>query len=174
MHQIKLVLRNIWIKTNWIATYYRISANSFRGNYSFLNLALCTVTFTVHKSAETIQGRKLFKGGNNSRKYGTPTFINFWNYFQGLRSYYVLKRLIFYYISLHILRGYVYIFFLSNFPEATFIQGAMSIPDSRVNTTHDLRSTTCLPSLSCRTKNLLNDNLPTYLYWRNDVFIYDK
>ena len=30
---------------------YRISAISFRGNYSFLNLALCT---------ETIQGRKLF------------------------------------------------------------------------------------------------------------------
>ena len=27
---------------------------SFRGNYSFLNLV------TVHKSAETIQGRKLF------------------------------------------------------------------------------------------------------------------
>ena len=25
---------------------------------------------TVHKSAETIQGRKLFKGGNYSRKYG--------------------------------------------------------------------------------------------------------
>ena len=24
---------------------YRISANNFRGNYSFLNLALCTVTF---------------------------------------------------------------------------------------------------------------------------------
>ena len=24
---------------------YRISANSFRGNYSFLNLTLCTVTF---------------------------------------------------------------------------------------------------------------------------------
>ena len=24
---------------------YRISANSFRGNYSFLSLALCTVTF---------------------------------------------------------------------------------------------------------------------------------
>ena len=24
---------------------YRISANSFRGNYSFLNLSLCTVTF---------------------------------------------------------------------------------------------------------------------------------
>ena len=28
---------------------------------------------TVHKSAETIQGRKLFKGGNYSRKYGTWT-----------------------------------------------------------------------------------------------------
>ena len=54
---------------------YRISANSFRGNYSFLKLSLCTVTFgqvTVHKSAETIQGRKLFKCGNYSRKYGTP------------------------------------------------------------------------------------------------------
>ena len=45
---------------------YRISANSFRGNYSFLNLTLCT----VHTGAETIQGRKLFKGGNYSRKYG--------------------------------------------------------------------------------------------------------
>ena len=51
---------------------YRISANSFRGNYSFLNLSLCTVTLiTVHTGAETIQGRKLFKGGNYSRKYGT-------------------------------------------------------------------------------------------------------
>ena len=51
---------------------YRISANSFRGNYSFLNLALCTVLWplvTVHKSVETIQGRKLFKSGNYSRKY---------------------------------------------------------------------------------------------------------
>ena len=37
---------------------YRISANSFRGNYSFLSLALLTVTF-AH--------RKLFKGGNYSR-----------------------------------------------------------------------------------------------------------
>ena len=36
--------------------YYRISANSFRGKYSFLNLTLCT----VHTGAETIQGRKLF------------------------------------------------------------------------------------------------------------------
>ena len=43
---------------------YRISANSFHGIYSFLNLTLCTVTFghsvTVHTGAETIQGRKLF------------------------------------------------------------------------------------------------------------------
>ena len=29
---------------------------------------------TVHKCAETIQGRKLFKGGNYMRKYG----IQFW------------------------------------------------------------------------------------------------
>ena len=48
---------------------YCISANSFCGNYSYLNLPLCTVTFvhTVHTSAETIQGRKLFKGGNYSK-----------------------------------------------------------------------------------------------------------
>ena len=43
---------------------YRISANSFRGNYSFLNLTLCTVTFgystvtfgQVHTGAEIIRG----------------------------------------------------------------------------------------------------------------------
>ena len=46
---------------------YRISANSFRGNYSFLNLSLCTVTFDHstyrcgnYSREETIQGRKLF------------------------------------------------------------------------------------------------------------------
>ena len=61
---------------------------------------------------------------------GTPMFTNFWNFFHELQSYYRLQRLKFYYISLHILRGYI--FFLPNFPEATFIQGATSIPDSRV------------------------------------------
>ena len=44
-----------------------ISANSFRGNYSFLNLTLCTVR--VHTGVETTQERKLFKGGNYSQKY---------------------------------------------------------------------------------------------------------
>ena len=46
---------------------YRISANSFRGNYSFLNLTLFTVTFDHstyrcgnYSREETIQGRKLF------------------------------------------------------------------------------------------------------------------
>ena len=50
---------------------YRISANSFCGNYSFLNLALFTVTFDLYfitlnscrgnySREETIQGRKLF------------------------------------------------------------------------------------------------------------------
>ena len=55
---------------------YRISSYSFRGNYSFLNLEIQRSKYirpkvTVHKDAETIQGRKLFKGGNYSRKYGT-------------------------------------------------------------------------------------------------------
>ena len=36
---------------------YRISANSFRGNYSFLNLTLCTVTF----------GYSTYRCGNYSR-----------------------------------------------------------------------------------------------------------
>ena len=44
------------------------------------------------------------------RNKHTPMFINFRNFFQGLWSYYGLKRLKFYYISLHILRGYVYSF----------------------------------------------------------------
>ena len=46
---------------------YRISANSFRGNYSFLNLTLCSVTFGHstyrcgnYSREETIEGRKLF------------------------------------------------------------------------------------------------------------------
>ena len=56
-------------------TYYRISSYSFRGNYSFLNFEIQRSQYirpkvTVHKGAETIQGRKLFKGGNYMRKYG--------------------------------------------------------------------------------------------------------
>jgi hypothetical protein len=46
---------------------------------------------TVHKCAETIQGRKLFKGGNYMRKYGKYflkkveyIFINFLAYSQYL------------------------------------------------------------------------------------------
>ena len=55
-----LLLNRIW---------YRISSYSFRGNYSFKNLEIqrshyITPNVTVHKCAETIQGRKLFKGGN--------------------------------------------------------------------------------------------------------------
>ena len=46
---------------------YRISTNSFRGNYSFLELTLCTVTFDHstyrcrnYSREETVQGQKLF------------------------------------------------------------------------------------------------------------------
>ena len=54
---------------------YRISSHSFCENYSFLNLDIQRSQYirpkvTVHKGAETIQGRKLFKGGNYMRKYG--------------------------------------------------------------------------------------------------------
>ena len=61
----------------------------------------------------------------------TPMFIDFWKFFQGIRSYYGLKRLKFYYISLHIGGDYVYSFF--KFTRSyKFIQGAAFIPDSRV------------------------------------------
>ena len=54
---------------------YRISSYSFRGNYSFLNLEIQRLQYvrpkvTVHKGAETIQRRNLFKGRNYVRKYG--------------------------------------------------------------------------------------------------------
>ena len=64
------------IKSDLLKTFkYRISADSFRGNYSFLNLEIqrsqyIRLKVTVHKCAETIQGRKLFKGGKYMRKYG--------------------------------------------------------------------------------------------------------
>ena len=54
---------------------YHISSSSFHGNYSSLNLEIQRSHYirpkvTVHKDAETIQGRKLFRGGNYMRKYG--------------------------------------------------------------------------------------------------------
>ena len=56
-----------------------ISSYSFRGNYSFLNLEIQRSQYirpkvTVLKGAETIQGRKLFKGGNYMRKFGIHLF----------------------------------------------------------------------------------------------------
>ena len=58
----------IWPTANYI-TIYRISSYSFRGKYSFLDLEI-RPKITVHKCAETIQGRKLSNGGNYMRKYG--------------------------------------------------------------------------------------------------------
>ena len=56
---------------------YRSSSYSFRSNYSFLNLEILRSQYIgpkviVHKCAENIQGRKLFKGGNYMMKYGIP------------------------------------------------------------------------------------------------------
>ena len=59
-------------------------------------------------------------------------FINFVNFFKGLWSYYGLKRFEFYYITLHILRGYVYSF-CQIFQILHLFKGlSTSIPDSRV------------------------------------------
>ena len=59
--------QNMLLNNSFPVHNYRISANGFRGNYSFLNLTLCTVTFDHstyrcgnYSREETIQGRKLF------------------------------------------------------------------------------------------------------------------
>ena len=44
--------------------------------FGSLSCAVFDKRYTVHKSAETIQGRKLFKGGNYLRKYGM--FLNYY------------------------------------------------------------------------------------------------
>ena len=61
----KGILQSVQIcrKTKFLLTFsdnciYHISANSFRGNYSFLNLTLCIVTF----------GHSTYSCGNYSRK----------------------------------------------------------------------------------------------------------
>ena len=63
-------------------------------------------------------------------------FINFWNFFQGLRSYYRLKRHRFYYIIYYTIQGATFILFFLKFTEATFIPWATFILDSRVCTIH--------------------------------------
>ena len=56
-YEVHIQLPDVYV---FVIETYRISANSFRGNYSFLNLTLCTVTkghsVTVHTGAETILG----------------------------------------------------------------------------------------------------------------------
>ena len=69
------------IKAEKTERKYRISSYKFRGNYSFFNFEIVGNSNSCYKisifnlinwffAAETIQGRKLFKGGSYSRKYG--------------------------------------------------------------------------------------------------------
>ena len=46
----ELFHRNKYLTKKFMTFRYRISANSFHGNYSFLNLTLCTVTFEIRQS----------------------------------------------------------------------------------------------------------------------------
>ena len=61
---------------------YRISSYSFRGNYSFLNLEIQRSHYirpkvTVHKGAETIQGRKLYEEIRYvSLSFGSLKYLN--------------------------------------------------------------------------------------------------
>ena len=66
----------------------------------------------------------------------TPTF--------GLRSYYGLKRLKLYYVHKFAHFKGLRLFFLSNFPEAMFIQEAMFTPNSRIGKTLTMAIIVCL------------------------------
>ena len=68
-----MMTKNFASQNNLTFTY-RISSYSFLGNYSVLNLETQRSQYirpkaTVHKGAETIQGRKIYKGGKYMRKY---------------------------------------------------------------------------------------------------------
>ena len=58
------------------------------------------------------------------------TFIIFWNF---CPSCYEHNRLKFYYLHKFAYFKELHLFFLSNFPEATFIQGTTFIPESQVH-----------------------------------------
>ena len=63
--------RYLFLIVSFILKTYCISAKSFRGNYSFFNSTLCTVTFGDRTyRCRNYSRAKLFKGGNYSRKYG--------------------------------------------------------------------------------------------------------
>ena len=54
------------VHTYFLYFIYRVSSYSFRGNYSFLDLEIQRSEYirpkvTLHKCAETIQGRKLYE-----------------------------------------------------------------------------------------------------------------
>ena len=74
---------------------YRISSYSFRRNYSVLNFEIQRSQYIrpkviVHKGGETIQGRKLFKGGNYMRKYGIY-LLSVFIFLQFLKCMFFLK-----------------------------------------------------------------------------------
>ena len=71
---------------------YRIASYNFRRNYSFSNLEIQRQQYirpnvTVHKVVETIQGRKLFEGGNYMRKYKLYKLL-----FQQAYLYFVIRH----------------------------------------------------------------------------------
>ena len=65
-----LGLRKSFLNQTTYVLKNRLYPQSFLNRDSFLNRAFLNQDSTVHKSAETIQGRKLFKGRNYSWNYG--------------------------------------------------------------------------------------------------------
>ena len=64
-------IANKWCQITHLSrkSKYCISSYSFHGNLSFWNLEIQRPKVTVHKCAQTIQGKKKIKGRNYTRKY---------------------------------------------------------------------------------------------------------
>ena len=72
-----------------------------------------------------------------------PTFIKFWNFYQGLHKFSSLMDFLLHkfehFVHALLLFKALHLFFLTNFPGPTVIPCPTSIPDSRVNgKSHDI------------------------------------
>ena len=114
IHWIDIIFKSIWTHPQGFQGYQnirilflQIKVKNFYplGSQNMKNWVFRFELFSVHLPLWC--GNTAYSRLRNKH---TPTLINFWYFFQGLRSYYGFKRLTFYYISLHILRGYVYSF----------------------------------------------------------------
>ena len=88
-----------------------------------------------------VLGHTFINFGLFSRPYSLikgPTFIKFWNFYQGLQNFsnllgFLLHKFAYFVHALRLFKA-LRLFFLTNLPGPTVIPCPTSIPDSRVNT----------------------------------------